>query len=171
MQRVRCLPSAFEAPSRLVPIAVVLHERPYPHLLTGARGGRLPQERLVQLGVVIAFVVVQRGKVLGAHTALERIGAWFYGLRLARLRVFDPVYLLGIGVIGVRRRRHIRIRIFSVIGRRFISHNGICGIRGFTAQGDVAWNRNGVVWCIDLRIDRRGLPHLGISDRSCIRLA
>ena len=77
MQRVRCLPSAFEVPSRLVPIAVVLYERPYPHLLAGAGDGRLPQKRFVQFGIVLAFVVVQRGKVLGIHAALERVGAWF----------------------------------------------------------------------------------------------
>ena len=171
MQWVRRWPAAIERPARIVPVAVVLHERSYPHLLTGARGGRLPQERLVQLVVVFAFVVVQRGKVLGVHTALERIEAWFYGLRLVRLRLFGLVHLIGIGVIGVRRRRHIRIRIFSVIGRRFISHNGMCGIRGFTVQGDVAWNRHSIIWYIDLRIGRRELPHLGISDRSCIRLA
>ena len=42
MQRVRRWPAAIERPARIVPVAVVLHERSCPHLLTGARGGRLP---------------------------------------------------------------------------------------------------------------------------------
>ena len=47
MQWVRRWPAAFEVPARLVSIAVVLYERPHPHLLAGARDGCLPQKRFV----------------------------------------------------------------------------------------------------------------------------
>ena len=110
MQWVRRWPAAIERPARIVPVAVVLHERSYPHLLTGARGGRLPQERLVQLGVVIAFVVVQRGKVLGAHTALERIGAWFYGRFCDWLAIFGAFCHISIIRRDSRLVRSILIR-------------------------------------------------------------
>ena len=125
MQRVRRFPSAFEIPARFVPIAIVLHKCPHPHLLARAGSGRLPHERFVQLGVVFAFIVVQRGKVLGIHAARKRVGAWFCGRFCDWLAIFGAFCH-----ISIIRRDSRPVR--SILIRNLFVGNG-CAIKQYVA--------------------------------------
>ena len=77
------------------------------------------------IGVVFAFIVVQRGKVLGIHAARKRVGAWFCGRFCDWLAIFGAFCH-----ISIIRRDSRPVR--SILIRNLFVGNG-CAIKQYVA--------------------------------------